>query len=156
MKLEDVQTERLRAEVENELEGLAALGREFANRPGTNDSYTLRARGAILHDFYNAVERVFTPIARDLNGGIPRAEQWQPLLLNDMRLDIPEVRPPVIDASLAKALGEYLRFRHVFWNEGGSALTVQRLTPLEDRLPETLATFERQVRAFLSRMVEPA
>ena len=132
---------------------MAALGREFANRPRTGDSYALRARGSILHDFYNGVERVFTPIARDLNGGIPQGEQWQQQLLDDMRLGIPKVRPPVMDASLAGALGEYLRFRHVFWNQGGSALDVQRLTPLEDRLPETLATFERQVRAFLSWVV---
>lgn len=147
---------RLRAEVENELAGLATLGREFAERPQTEDSYALRARGSLLHDFYNAVERVFERIARELNGGVPRAEQWHQQLLDEMRLDIPKVRPPVTDDSLAKALGEYLRFRYVFRNVHGSVLEGDWLVPLEDRLPATLAAFEQQIRAFLAWMVADA
>ena len=116
----------------------------------------MRARGSILHDFYSAIERVFTRIARELNGGIPQGEQWHRQLLDDMRLDIPEVRPAVIEGPLAKVLGEYLGFRHLFRNVYGSVLDVARVTPLEDRLPDTLATFERQVRAFLSWVVEPS
>ena len=153
MNPEEVLARRLRAEIEDELDGLAALASEFADRPRTDDSYAMRARGSILHDFYSAIERVFTHIARELNGGIPQGEQWHRQLLDDMRLDIPEVRPAVIDGPLAKALGEYLGFRHLFRNVYGSVLDVDRITPLEDGLPETLATFERQVRAFLSWMV---
>lgn len=156
MKPEEVLARRLRAEVESELAGLLALGREFAERPQTEDSYALRARGSLLHDFYNAVERVFVRIARELNGGVPQAEPWHQQLLDDMRLDIPKVRPPVIDDSLAKALGEYLRFRHVFRNVYGSVLEIDRLVPLEDRLPTTLAAFEQQLRAFLTWMVDDA
>ena len=156
MKPEEVLARRLRAEIEDELGGLAVLAREFADRPRTDDSYAMRARGSILHDFYSAIERVFTRIARELNGGIPQGEQWHRQLLDDMRLDIPEVRPAVIEGSLAKVLGEYLGFRHLFRNVYGSVLDVARVTPLEDRLPDTLATFERQVRAFLSWMIEPS
>ncbi len=145
---------RLRAEVENELADLGALEKEFADRPLTEDSYALRARGSILQDFYNAIERIFTRIAPELNGGIPQAEQWHQQLLDDMRLDIPKVRPPVIDEGLARALGEYLRFRHVFRNVYGGVLEAERLKPLENRLPETLAAFRRQVGAFLSWMTD--
>ena len=154
MKPEEMLARRLRAEVENELGDLATLEQEFENRPLTEDSYALRARGSILQDFYNGIERIFTRIARELNGGIPQAEQWHQQLLDDMRLDIPKVRPPVIDEGLARALGEYLRFRHVFRNVYGRVLEAERLTPLEDRLPETLAVFRRQVGAFLSWMAD--
>ena len=144
---------RLRAEVERELADLATLEQEFSNRPRAEDSYALRARGSILQDFYNGIERVFTRIARELNGGIPEAEHWCRQLLDDMKLAIPEVRPPVIDEGLARALGEFLGFRHVFRNIYGGALEAGRLKPLEERLPETLAAFRRQVGAFLSWMV---
>ena len=154
MRPEEALARRLRAEIESELETLAALEVEFADRPREPTSYALRARGSILHDFYNAIERIFTRIARELNGGIPRGEEWHRQLLDDMKLDIPGVRPAVIDGDLARALGEYLRFRHVFRNVYGTVLDARRLAPLEDGLPEALAAFRRQTRTFLCWMVD--
>ena len=74
--MEEVLARRLAAEIESELASLSALGEEFANAPRQDDIYSLRARGSILHDFYNGVERVFVCIAPVLNGGIPRGDQW--------------------------------------------------------------------------------
>ena len=153
MKPEEMLARRLNAEIEAELAALDALEREFATRPRTDDSYSLRARGSILHDFYNGVERIFVRVARELNGGVPRAEQWHQQLIDDMTLDVPKVRPAVIDARLAKGLGEYLRFRHVFRNVYGGFLEVERLRPLEERLPRALTSFRQQIRAFLSWML---
>ena len=116
---------------------------------------SLRARGSILHDFYNGVERVFVRIARELNGGVPRGDQWDRDLVDDMTLDIPEVRPAVIDQGLARTLGEYLRFRHVFRNVYGGVLEAERMASLEKRLPETLAAFRDRVETFVSWMLEP-
>lgn len=156
MRSEEALARRLQAEVEDELAGLAKLEQEFESRPLSETSYALRARGSILHDFYNAIERIFTRVAHDLNGGVPNAEQWRQQLLDDMRLDIPKVRPAVIDDNLAKALGEYLRFRHVFRNVYGSVLEAERLIPLEEKLPATSVAFRRQMRAFLRWMVGDA
>ena len=119
MTLEEVLVRRLAAEIESELAGLDELERELANAPRQDDSYSLRARGSILHDFYGGVERIFVRIASELNGGVPRAEQWHRELLGNMTLEIPEVRPAVLDPALAGALGTYLRFRHVFRNACG-------------------------------------
>ena len=47
---------RLAAEIEAELATLTALGEEFRHAPPGNDSYSVRARGSMLHDFYNGVE----------------------------------------------------------------------------------------------------
>ena len=155
MKLEEVLARRLAAEVESELASLSALGEELADAPQQDDIYSLRARGSILHDFYNGVERVFLRIARELNGGVPRGDQWHRDLVDDMTLDIPEVRPAVIDRGLAQALGEYLRFRHVFRNVYGGVLEAERMSSLEKRLPETLAAFRDRVEAFVAWMLEP-
>lgn len=155
MKLEEVVARRLAAEVESELSSLAALGEELAKAPRRDDTYSLRARGSILHDFYNGVERVFLRIARELNGGVPRGDQWHRDLVDDMTLVIPEVRPAVIDQNLARALGDYLRFRHLFRNVYGGVLDAERMASLERRLPETLAGFRERVQAFVSWMLDP-
>jgi hypothetical protein len=99
------------------------------------------------------VERIFVRIAGELNGGVPQAERWHQELLGDMVLEIPKVRPAVIDAGLAKELGEYLRFRHVFRNVYGSGLEADRLQTLCDRLPATQAAVRRRIGAFLSWML---
>lgn len=153
MKLEEVLARRLAAEIESELAGLDALERELADAPQQDDTYSLRARGSILHDFYNGVERIFVRIASELNGGVPRAAQWHRELVGNMALHVPGVRPAVIDPALAEALGEYLRFRHVFRNVYGSVIEAGRLRPLERRLPATLASFRERIRAFLAWML---
>jgi hypothetical protein len=144
---------RLAAEIEHELERLVELQDELATAPHGDDTFTLRARGSILHDFHSGVERVFVRIAEELNGGVPQGEQWHRQIVTDMALDIPDVRPAVIDAALAEELGDFLRFRHVFRNVYGSLLQAERMRPLEERLPAVLAAFRRQVRAFLAWMV---
>lgn len=154
MKLEEVLVRRLAAEIESELDSLDALQREIAQAPHGADSYSRRARGSILHDFYSGVERVFVRVARELNGGVPQAEQWHRELVNNMTLAIPKVRPALIDPALAADLLEYLRFRHVFRNVYGTALEADRMRSLEEKLPPTLCAFRRQVSAFLHWMLD--
>ena len=153
MTREEALLRRVAAEVTNELASLERLAAELAGAPSGSDTYSLRARGSILHDFYSGVERIFVRIAGELNGGVPQAERWHQELLGDMVLQIPKVRPAVIDAGLAKDLGEYLRFRHVFRNVYGSGLEADRLQALADRVPATLAAFRQRIGAFLSWML---
>ena len=72
MSPEEAVARRLRAEIENELERLARLRRDAAGAPSTDDPYAIRARGSILHDLYNGIERIFERIADELDGGLPR------------------------------------------------------------------------------------
>ena len=153
MRPEEVLARRLAAEVESELSSLGALEAELASAPPGDDTYALRARGSILHDFYNGIERVFVRIARELNGGVPRAEQWHRELIRNMALDIPAVRPAVIDTDLAGTLEEYLRFRYVFRNVYGAVLSAGRMRSLEARMPATLEAFRNQIRSFLAWML---
>ena len=153
MRPEEVLIRRLKAEIESELAGLEALGSEWSGAPRHEDTYSLRARGSILHDFYTGIERIFVRIAAELNGGVPQSEQWHRELIQNMALEIPEVRPAVIDADLARILSEYLRFRHVFRNVYGYVREPERMRPLEERMPETLSVFHEQMTAFLSWML---
>ncbi len=150
MRPDEAFARRLAAEIEDELGRLDRLRDESATAPKEDDTFTLRARGSILHDFYNGVERVFVRIAEELNGGVPQGDRWHRQLVKDMSLEITGVRPPVIDALLAEDLGHFLRFRHLFRNVYGFVLDAERLRPLEERLPAVLAAFGTEVRAFLA------
>ena len=141
---------RLAAEIEHELDRLEQLRAELATAPRGDDTFTLRARGSMLHDFYSGIERVFVRIAEELNGGVPQGEQWHRQIVTDMSLEIPGVRPAVIDPDLARDLGDYLRFRHVFRNVYGSLLQAERMRPLEEKLPDVLTAFLTQIRTFLA------
>lgn len=141
---------RLAAEIEHELEHLEQLREELATAPRDDDTFTLRARGSVLHDFYSGIERVFVRIAEELDGGVPQGEQWHRQIITDMSLEIPDVRPAVLTPALARQLSDYLRFRHVFRNVYGSLLEAERMRPLEERLPDVLIAFRTQIRAFLA------
>lgn len=153
MRLDEAFARRLAAEIASELQSLSLLEEQSAEAPQGDDTFSLRARGSILHDFYSGIERVFVRIAEELNGGVPHGEQWHRQLVKDMSLEIPEVRPAVIDEELARSLGDFRRFRHVFRNVYGFALEDQRMRPLEERLPAVLDAFRRQVGEFLAWIV---
>ena len=148
MTLEESLARRLAAEIESELAAMATLVTESANAPRSADIYARRARGSILHDFYNGAERIFERIAAELNGGVPNAANWHQQLVADMALAIPGLRPAVIDEELRNSLAEYRGFRHLFRNVYGSLLDDTRLRHLEERLPKIMDDLQVQIRAF--------
>jgi len=93
----------LTALIRAELENITHLVKEF-KICGGDDRITRRAKGSILHDFYNACERIFELIAREINGGLPASEQWHKKLLYQMTLPIKGVRPAVISKEAAAKL----------------------------------------------------
>lgn len=146
---------RLAAAIRLELQKLAqvvAEGREalvdFASTPPPMRE--LRGIGDILHDFYTGAERIFEKIAPELNGGTPAGAAWHRELLENMTLDLPGIRPPVVSRDTAKVLDEFLRFRHLFRNLYGFELDWEKVRPLLERLPLTWNILERELRAFVS------
>lgn len=110
----------------------------------------LRGIGAILHDFYTAIEHIFETIAPELNGGLPAGESWHRELLNNMTLDLPGLRPPVLGAETAHALDDFLRFRHLFRNVYGFELEWSRVRALLEQLSTAWGKLEADVDRFLT------
>ena len=156
MSPEEALVWRLRAEIEHELGRLTRLRQAAADAPRADDPYAVRARGSILHDLYNGIERIFVRIADELDGGPPRGDAWHQRLVRSMTLRIDGVRPPVITPELGAELRDFLGFRHVFRNIYGDELDVERVAPLEARLPRVLDDFERQLGVFLDWMTGPS
>lgn len=88
-----------------------------ASRKNPNDSDLYMDSAALnLHDAYSGLERIFKQIAAVVDGSLPIESDWHRQLLQQIGLDLPKVRPPVLSGKSIGRLDEYLRFRHVVRN----------------------------------------
>lgn len=133
--------------------------RQLINAPGNKlrqlikgDTFTLRAAGSVLHDFYVAAENIFKIIARELDEKTPAGEHWHRELILQMTLDLPGIRPPVISKHTARKLDEFRAFRHVFRNVYGFNLSEEKISALLEKLPAVSAGLTREVQLFIQKM----
>ena len=109
---------RIRKELE-EIERLVSRANRAMssarNNPQDADLYVDSA-SLNLHDVYSGLERLFKQIASIVDGNVPSSPEWHRELLQQMGLDLPKVRPPVLNSDSIERLDEYLRFRHVVRN----------------------------------------
>jgi hypothetical protein len=89
----------------------------------------LYAAAAMLDTFYTSVERILERIARAL-GTLPDGPHWHRDLLHSSALDVPSLRPAVLNAESATALRKFLSFRHRFRNLYLLDLLAEHLDPL--------------------------
>lgn len=128
--------------IEEELNNIDNLQRELLECKG-NNKILRRAKGSILHDFYNACERIFEIVVHQINGIEISSPQWHKKLLYQMTIGINGIRPPVISKKLAAKLDEYLAFRHLFRNIYGFELESDRLDNLAHKFDETVKLFKK-------------
>ncbi|WP_375455311.1 hypothetical protein [uncultured Methylobacterium sp.] len=72
----------------------------------------LTAIAAAVHNAYDGVEDVLLALANDVDGALPTGDTAHQDLLDQMRADIPGLRPAVLDDDLYIALTELKGFRH--------------------------------------------
>lgn len=86
------------------------------------DAYWIAA-GFGLQGFYTGLEKIFEQVARRVDGSpVQHSERWHQELLDQMQLEVPGVRPPVITHDTYKILKAILAFRHVVRNNYTHAL----------------------------------
>ena len=95
-----------------------------------------------LHDVYSGFERIFRQIAATVDGNVPSNPEWHRELLEQMGLDLPKIRPPVLTSNSIEVLDEYLRFRHVVRNVYTFSFDHERI----DRLVRGLGSAFNQIR----------
>lgn len=136
----------LKAQIISELDNLKKLLDEAADIVNKNDSnINIRAGGSILHDFYTGVENIFHAIAATIDEKIPSGLSWHIELLNQMTLNIENLRSAVISKSTAKELEEYLRFRHLFRKRYGFDLQWENIKTLLIKLPRVYEALEKDL-----------
>lgn len=145
--------ENLKNEIEIELTNLERLANEMKRLidklTAEPDFIETRAAGSIIHDFYCGVEKIFERIAMDINGELPKGEDWHTELLLQMTHPIEGFRKAVISQELFAKLKEYLRFRHLFRNIYGFELKWELFKDLTLSLDELLNGLRGELEEFL-------
>lgn len=85
----------------------------LAQWPWQPDSPVLSVAAVAIHHYYGAIESALERIARTYEG-VPKSAAWHRELLEQMALDLPRVRPAVLQGQTVAALGPVLGFRHFF------------------------------------------
>lgn len=157
-----LQIERLIAEIENELAYLERIEAQveearlrFADTEP--DGFGIQGVALVLHDFYNAAENIFKRIALELGEGLPQGGDWHAVLLRNMTLRVPTLRPPVIQDATSSTLDEFRRFRHRVRHAYGFTLrwsTLRGLLIEFDEAYQALVADAHQFVAFLKGMAE--
>lgn len=137
--------------INEELNNINKFLDEISDYKGNTLLYR-RAKGSILHDFYNTCERIFEIIARRINGGLPQTEQWHKKILYQMTIEMKSIRPAVISKKLAAEFDEYLAFRHLFRNIYGFELESDKLDKLVDKFSKTAKSFQNEIKEFLKKL----
>lgn len=100
----------------------------------TGDKDYLGTIALNLQSFYTAVERILIAIAKEIDGVIPKEENWHQALLKQMAVEIPGVRQSVLAIQTQQGLDEFLRFRHVVRSNYAHQLDPEQLQALARKL----------------------
>ncbi len=145
----------LKVQVLDEIAKLNTLIEEASSIQHKRQSnLAIRAGASVLHDFYSGIENIFRNIAKSIDEKTPSGMSWHLELLNQMTLDIEELRPPVIKKETAAELEQYLRFRHLFRNRYGFSLEWSLIKVLLSKLPETLCSIENEINGFFDKVLK--
>ncbi|MEW5942109.1 MAG: hypothetical protein AB1750_20785 [Chloroflexota bacterium] len=101
-----------------------------------------------LHDVYSGFERLFKQIAATVDGNVPSNPEWHRDLLDQMGLDVPQVRPPVLTSVSVQFLDEYLRFRHIVRNVYTFSFDAERVGRLVSELNANFDTLRQELVVF--------
>ena len=69
-----------------------------------------------LHGYYTAFETLCERVARQLDENVPTGPTWHAELLAQMQVEVPGLRPRVVDHAATEELHELHKFRHFFRN----------------------------------------
>lgn len=112
--------ERLAGRIRSELDTLNVVFQRvqngWARSQQASDDYYLDSVALNLHGLYSGVERIFALIAAALDNSVPTGDKWHHALLQQMTIEIADIRPAVISQTVYHQLEEYRRFRHVVRN----------------------------------------
>jgi hypothetical protein len=151
----------LEAEINEEIEGLSRICSILQNkgffdessaRQKILDEVVLRGAAGMIQDYYSGVERIFKRIAAEIDERLPKGENWHKSLLDQMKIEVPGVRPRVISKTTYSKLDDLRSFRHKVGNIYGFNLIPERVLAHLLALPELDASFRNDVRTFLQEM----
>ena len=107
------------------------------------------ALGSVLHSFYSGIERIFTDVAKRIDGSLPEGDRWHIELLMQMARRTAS-RPPVISDETEHQLRRYLAFRHYYRHSYSHSLEWPRLRELIADLTDVWQSARTDLYRFLA------
>jgi len=107
-----------------------------------------------LHSFYTGTERVFKVIARQIDYSEPSGENWHRQLLEQMSVEVPDVRPALISSFVRVELDELRRFRHVVRSIYAYKLEAKPVLELANKMPVVWQNFKQEIRQSINWFME--
>ncbi len=151
---------RLRAEVEVELNVIRDLLEDIIQRKARqsdlSDPVWLAYLAISIHRYYTALESTFERICRVFEGSLPSGTDTHHALLRDMALELPGIRPAVLQAKTVNALRPVLKFRHFVRHAYAVAWDRDRVVEIECRVHDSWLLAESDLIAFTSLLQEMA
>jgi hypothetical protein len=98
-----------------------------------------------LSGWYTCLETQFLRISRCFENSLA-ADRWHQDLLDKMTLDLPGIRPAVIQSDTAALLGELLRFRHFHRYYFEFAYDWDRLELVQNKYTQVQPLLDRDLR----------
>jgi hypothetical protein len=111
-----------------------------------------------LHGWYTAFETALERVARLLDQSAPGGSSWHVDLIDQMRVDVPGLRPALVSEPTLGPLHELRKFRHFFRNayvlDLDPVLVRARVRDLELVAPSAAANLDRLERELAQAMAE--
>ena len=147
----------LRAEILEELDSLEyvvsllvkrGIADRDKGRQALADSIVLRGVAGLIQDYYSGAERIFKRVADEIDERLPKGETWHKDLLNQMKRDVPGLRPRLLSERSFSQIDEYRSFRHLVANIYGHNLISERVLELVVNLPTFHKIFKDDILQF--------
>ncbi|MEM6714962.1 MAG: hypothetical protein AAF827_17655 [Cyanobacteria bacterium P01_D01_bin.6] len=146
------------ARLDNELQRLdqivATANNQALKANKTGDDDFLKAAALSLQNYYIDVERIFAEVAKQVDQSLPTGRNSHQKLLEQMQLEIPVTRPPVLLPETASQIDEFRAFRHVVMHRYGFELQPQRVRELVKQLIASHQLFSRDVQNFCQFLLQ--
>ena len=141
-------SQRIRDELQ-ELERIVKRSQEGWRRSGElSDDLYLDGVALNLHSFYSGLERIFELIATTVDRSLPDGANWHRVLLEQMGMEVPGVRPAVLSETTCEALDEYRGFRHVVRYVYAFRLDAVKMQPLMRHIHGVFSRVRSELLAF--------
>ncbi len=118
---------------------------------GADDDLDWAALGYTLNVLYSSIENYFRRISKYFENDLP-SESWQKELIDRMQLNLPDIRPAVLDRETAKLCGELLGFRHVFQTIYDRRLDPERITLIQKKIPKLWDKFTKAHTQYIEKL----
>lgn len=133
----------------------ALIARHKAAATSTSEAEII-ALAYEIHNFYGLCEQIFERIRGYFAVPIARPDRYHEELLNQMALEIPQVRPAVISPELRQELDEFRRFHHFFRHAYVASFDRHRVLGLAERVTSVAHAVSAALETFQSRVLEIA